>query len=291
LKQTLVYGELSESRLLALAAAMEQASEHPLAKALLAASAAGDGAALPRVEKIQAITGSGVAAVTEIGSVRLGRPAFVAELHGQPIPSAVDALLGQGLLVIAIGSATNWLGFFCLEDEVRESAKAALADLSEQKIDTVMMSGDTVQSARKVASVLGMDHSIGGLSPEGKHEELTRLQGQGHIVAMVGDGVNDAPVLAQAQVSIAMGEGTDLARTQGDVVLLGGDLRVVADGVRVARKTMRIVWQNLLWAFTYNILAIPFAMFGWVTPWMAGLGMSASSLFVVLNALRLQRHN
>jgi len=154
-----------------------------------------------------------------------------------------------------------------------------------------MMSGDTVQSARKVASVLGMDHSIGGLSPEGKHEELTRLQGQGHIVAMVGDGVNDAPVLAQAQVSIAMGEGTDLARTQGDVVLLGGDLRVVADGVRVARKTMRIVWQNLLWAFTYNILAIPFAMFGWVTPWMAGLGMSASSLFVVLNALRLQRHN
>ena len=154
-----------------------------------------------------------------------------------------------------------------------------------------MMSGDTPQSARHVASALEMNHSIGGLSPEGKHEELSRLQKQGHVVAMVGDGVNDAPVLAQAQVSIAMGEGTDLARAQGDIVLLGGDLSVVADGVRVAKKTMRIVRQNLLWAFTYNILAIPFAMFGWVTPWMAGLGMSASSLFVVLNALRLQRQN
>ena len=291
LKQTLVYGELDEPRLLALAAAMEQASEHPLAKALLAASGAGTGVVLPRVEKIQAITGSGVAADTEIGCVRLGRPAFVAELHGKPIPAVVDALLEQGLLVIAIGSTANWLGFFCLEDEVRGSAKAALVDLAGQKIDTVMMSGDTPQSARKVASILEMSRSVGGLSPEGKHEELSRLQKQGHVVAMVGDGVNDAPVLAQAQVSIAMGEGTDLARAQGDIVLLGGDLRVVADGVRVVKKTMRIVRQNLLWAFTYNILAIPFAMFGWVTPWMAGVGMSASSLFVVLNALRLQRHN
>ena len=291
LKQTLVYGELDEPRLLALAAAMEQASEHPLAKALLAASGAGTGVVLPRVEKIQAITGSGVAADTEIGCVRLGRPAFVAELHGKPIPAVVDALLEQGLLVIAIGSTANWLGFFCLEDEVRGSAKAALVDLAGQKIDTVMMSGDTPQSARKVASILEMSHSVGGLSPEGKHEELSRMQKQGHVVAMVGDGVNDAPVLAQAQVSIAMGEGTDLARAQGDIVLLGGDLRVVADGVRVVKKTMRIVRQNLLWAFTYNILAIPFAMFGWVTPWMAGVGMSASSLFVVLNALRLQRNN
>jgi Cu2+-exporting ATPase len=291
LKQTLVYGELDEPRLLALAAAMEQASEHPLAKALLAASGAGTGVVLPRVEKIQAITGSGVAADTEIGCVRLGRPAFVAELHGKPIPAVVDALLEQGLLVIAIGSTANWLGFFCLEDEVRGSAKAALVDLAGQKIDTVMMSGDTPQSARKVASILEMSRSVGGLSPEGKHEELSRLQKQGHVVAMVGDGVNDAPVLAQAQVSIAMGEGTDLARAQGDIVLLGGDLRVVADGVRVVKKTMRIVRQNLLWAFTYNILAIPFAMFGWVTPWMAGVGMSASSLFVVLNALRLQRNN
>ena len=291
LKQTLVYGELDEPRLLALAAAMEQASEHPLAKALLAASGVGNGVMLPRVEKIQSVTGNGVAADTEIGCVRLGRPAFVAELHGKPIPAVVDALLEQGLLVIAIGSTANWLGFFCLEDEVRGSAKAALVDLAGQKIDTVMMSGDTPQSARKVASILEMSRSVGGLSPEGKHEELSRLQKQGHVVAMVGDGVNDAPVLAQAQVSIAMGEGTDLARAQGDIVLLGGDLRVVADGVRVVKKTMRIVRQNLLWAFTYNILAIPFAMFGWVTPWMAGVGMSASSLFVVLNALRLQRNN
>jgi Cu2+-exporting ATPase len=139
------------------------------------------------------------------------------------------------------------------------------------------------------AKLLGIDIAVGGMTPEAKHEHLHALQQEGAIVAMVGDGVNDAPVLAQAHVSVAMGGGTDLARSQADVVLLGDDLRQLAAGVALARRTLRIIRQNLAWAFGYNLLAIPLAMAGLVTPWMAGIGMSASSLLVVLNALRLQK--
>jgi Cu2+-exporting ATPase len=127
------------------------------------------------------------------------------------------------------------------------------------------------------------------MSPEDKHVFLRTAQEGGATVAMVGDGVNDAPVLAQAHVSVAMGGGTDLARGQADVVLLSDDLRHLTDGVALARRTLAIIRQNLAWAFAYNVVAIPLAMAGWITPWMAGIGMSASSLLVVLNALRLQK--
>ena len=152
-----------------------------------------------------------------------------------------------------------------------------------------MFSGDTLAAARSVGAALGIADIRAGLGPEGKHAAMAALQAAGETVAMVGDGVNDAPVLAQAQVSIAMGGGADLARANADVVLLGNDLLALPKGLRLARRTLGIVRQNLLWAFGYNFLAIPLAMAGWVTPWMAGIGMSASSLLVVLNALRLQK--
>jgi Cu2+-exporting ATPase len=129
------------------------------------------------------------------------------------------------------------------------------------------------------------------MTPEGKHACLSEIQVRGETVAMVGDGVNDAPVLAQAHVSVAMGGGTDLARGQADIVLLSDDPLHLAQGVALARRTLGIIRQNLLWSFTYNVVAIPLAMAGWVTPWMAGIGMSASSLLVVLNALRLQKQS
>ena len=152
-----------------------------------------------------------------------------------------------------------------------------------------IFSGDAQAAAARIGKMLGIEDVRGGLSPEDKHASLKGLQYAGEAVAMVGDGVNDAPVLAQAQVSIAMGGGSDLARANADIVLLGNNLQALPEGLALARRTVRIVKQNLVWAFAYNFLAIPLAMAGWVTPWMAGIGMSASSLLVVLNALRLQR--
>jgi Cu2+-exporting ATPase len=150
------------------------------------------------------------------------------------------------------------------------------------------LSGDAPETVAKVAADLGIDYALGGMTPEGKHTTIKQLQAEGATVAMVGDGVNDAPVLAQAHVSVAMGGGTDLARSQGDVVLLSNDLSHLATGIDVSRHTLRVIRQNLAWAFAYNLCAIPLAMSGLVTPWLAGIGMSASSLLVVLNALRLQ---
>jgi len=206
-----------------------------------------------------------------------------------PVPLPVRAIVGAGDTVIALGDADGWQAFFRLSDSLRPEASAMVAKLSAAGIKLSIFSGDAPAAAGRVGTALGIADVRGGLSPEDKHAALKALQLAGETVAMVGDGVNDAPVLAQAQVSIAMGGGADLARANADVVLLGNDLRALPQGLALARRTVRIVKQNLVWAFAYNLLAIPLAMAGWVTPWMAGIGMSASSLLVVLNALRLQR--
>lgn len=288
LKQIYPQSTYSESDLLALAAEMEQASEHPLARALVEASGILDHKSSITLKDIKSVTGRGLIAETDHGLLRLGGLDFVAEQHKKPVPAEIGQIVRDGVLLIALGSEQDWLGFFVLEDAIRPTAKATIAALNSRGIRTVMMSGDTQLAAQRVGQELGVVEVEGGLLPEAKHSALLQLQQQGLVVAMVGDGINDAPVLAQAQVSIAMGDGTDLARAQGDMVLLGGRLDVLVEGVAIARQTMKIVRQNLVWAFAYNFFAIPFAMFGWVTPWMAGIGMSASSLFVVLNALRLQ---
>jgi P-type Cu2+ transporter len=143
--------------------------------------------------------------------------------------------------------------------------------------------------AKRVGARLGIADVRAGMSPQGKHAFVRHLQEHGALVAMVGDGVNDAPVLAQAHVSVAMGGGATLARTQADLVLLSENLAHLADGLRIARRALQVIRQNLVWSFVYNFVALPLAMFGFITPWMAGIGMSGSSLLVVLNSLRLQR--
>jgi Cu2+-exporting ATPase len=267
------------------AAALERGSEHPIARAL-AADVEGP---LPVVDGIRGVTGAGVEGVVDGQALRLGRPGFVAQAHGRPVPAEAAAMLDQGDTVIALGDAGGWLAFFRLSDGMRPEAPAMAAELAAMDVSLSIFSGDSFAAAHGVAKTLGISDVRAGLGPEDKHAAMAALQAGGETVAMVGDGVNDAPVLAQAQVSIAMGGGADLARANADVVLLGNDLLALPRGLRLARRTLGIVRQNLVWAFAYNFLAIPLAMVGWVTPWMAGIGMSASSLFVVLNALRLQK--
>jgi Cu2+-exporting ATPase len=201
----------------------------------------------------------------------------------------MSAWLTAGDTVVALGDATGWLAWFRIADALRPGAVEALERMRDRGAKLTILSGDAPQTVAAVAVELGVADCHGGMTPESKYAFLRDAQAQGETVAMVGDGVNDAPVLAQAHVSVAMGGGTDLARGQADVVLLSDDLRHLANGVELARRALAIIRQNLVWAFTYNVVAIPLAMVGWVTPWMAGIGMSASSLLVVLNALRLQK--
>ena len=271
---------------LKLAATLEQGSEHPLAAAFRAA-------AEPDLQLLltqrQTQTGAGVSAQLGGHSVRLGSVAYTQALHEQPLPPIVLAWQTAGDAVVMLADAQGWRAAFRLGDRLRPGAVAMVRALAQRGIAMSIFSGDDAAVVKRLAAELGIADARGNLLPEDKHAALRALQAGGAVVAMTGDGVNDAPVLAQAQLSIAMGGGTDLARSQADVVLLGNDLQALSDGVQLARRAMRIVRQNLLWSFLYNITAIPLAMAGLVTPWLAGIGMSASSLLVVLNALRLQR--
>jgi Cu2+-exporting ATPase len=274
----------------ALVRALERASEHPLGRALLEKVGAGETAPLTA---LRAVTGQGIEAQLQNQGterpVRIGVPAFVAALHGLPLPQQMTDWLQAGDTVVALGDAHGWLAWFRIADTVRPGVAVALGQLRAQGLQLTILSGDAPQTVAAVAAELGFDSCHGGMTPEAKHAFVRELQAGGATVAMVGDGVNDAPVLAQAHVSIAMGSGTDLARSQADVVLLSDDLMHLATGALLARRTLAVIRQNLSWSFAYNITAIPLAMVGLVTPWMAGIGMSASSLLVVLNALRLQK--
>jgi Cu2+-exporting ATPase len=286
--ETLAAGALSTREVLGLAASIEISSEHAIGRALR--HAAGECPTFP-VEAIQGRTGLGIEARWGDRRLRLGNPEFANAHHGLVLPSVAGQWLAAGDSVIALADDHGWLGLFRLSDRPRASAAEALAALKAQGVLLGVLSGDAPETVAKIAQHLGIDSARGGMTPEDKCAAIRRQQDTGALVAMVGDGVNDAPVLAQAHVSIAMGSGTDLARSQADVVLLSNDLGHLAAAVATARQTLRVIRQNLAWAFAYNLFAIPLAMTGWITPWMAGIGMSASSLFVVLNALRLQRGN
>jgi P-type Cu2+ transporter len=276
-----------ETRARALAAALEQASEHPVASAVQRAA---DGLALPPVEGLRAVTGQGLEGRIDGVALRIGRPPFVAELVGGPVPAEVAGLEEGGATVIALGSASGWCALFRLADVVRDDAPVLVGRLARERIPTAIVSGDAPAAVHAVAQYLGIREAHAAMSPHDKQAWVeSRQREPGAVVAMVGDGVNDAPVLAQAQVSVAMGGGTDLARNQADIVLLSESLAGLSRGISVSRRTLSIIRQNLWWSFTYNFVSVPLAMMGLITPWMAGLGMAGSSLLVVLNALRLQR--
>lgn len=269
-------GEWPVDALAARASALAAWSTHPLSRALQAARG-GDGSVWHDVREIP---GHGIEALDAQGRRwRLGSAAW-AGAAATAHPEATQAVLacdGQPL------------GLFSFDEEVRPDASAAVAALQADGVTVRLLSGDAPARAQALAARLGLDSALGGLSPEGKLAQLRGAQRSHHVVAMIGDGINDAPVLAQADVSIAMGEGAQVARTQADGVLLSNALGDVVKARALARRTLRVIRQNLGWAAGYNLLCIPLALGGALPPWAAGLGMASSSLVVVLNSLRLAR--
>ncbi len=273
-----VLGALDRERCLQLAAALEQASEHPIAAALR--REAGEVVA---VEGLEATPGDGIEACIDGRRYRIGTAAFVAGLWG-------DTADGTGLPGgVVLGDEQGLLAHFRFSDPLRGQAREAISSLRELGLEIELLSGDEEEAVREVADRLDIEHARARCRPEDKLARIRELQSAGAVVAMVGDGVNDAPVLAAAQVSIAMGGGTQLAHASADMVLLSEQLAHLADAVRTSRRTLAVIRQNLGWALGYNLLAVPLAASGQIAPWMAAIGMSASSLVVVLNALRLRR--
>jgi Cu2+-exporting ATPase len=279
---------IGRERVLALAAALDRGSEHPIARAVLAAAPV---AATPdrplQVDALRSVAGAGVEALIDGKRWRLGNRGFVAALAGPPPASDAQPDTPADTTPVWLGGEDGWAARLTFSDALRPEAGAVVAALQRQGKRVLVLSGDDPATVAAVAARLGIAEHAGGLSPEDKHARVQALQAQGAVVAMVGDGVNDAPVLAQAQLSIAMGSGAVLSQAQADVVLVSGRLDGVLDALRAARRSMRIVRQNLAWAVAYNVAALPLAIAGYVTPWLAGIGMAASSLLVVLNALRL----
>ena len=278
-------GRLERQECLAIAAALEQGSEHPVASALRRAVEG----VVPEACDALAEPGQGIEATVNGQRFRIGRPDYALALGNAALPQAAGSWLESGDTVVVLADTSGCLAFFRIGDELRPEASALVADLRAAGKKIILLSGDSPAVAGRVAGVLGIPDVRAGVTPQGKHDCVKALQASGAIVAMVGDGVNDAPVLAQAQVSVAMGGGAQLARTQADFVLLSENLDHLRDGLHRAVKTLQIIRQNLWWSFGYNLVALPLAIAGYITPWMAGIGMSASSLLVVLNSLRIQR--
>lgn len=273
------------------AAAVEDASEHPVATAIAAGGRQKLGE-LPPVVGFRSARGLGVQGEVTGAAVLVGRPAWVAEQRSAPLPGALASAAAErearGHTVVAVAWDGEVRGLLSVADTVKPSSAEAVRMLRGLGLTPVLLTGDNEIVARAVAAAVGIDTVIAGVLPEGKVEQVRRLQQAGRIVAMVGDGINDAAALAQADLGLAMGTGTDAAIEASDLTLVRGDLRLIADAIRLSRRTLRTVKGNLFWAFGYNVVAIPLAAVGLLYPLIGGAAMVVSSVFVVSNSLRLR---
>jgi Cu+-exporting ATPase len=276
---------------LRLAGALEDASEHPIARAI-ATAARDELGTLPDVEGFANREGLGVEGVVEGHGVVVGRPALLADwsLHLPPeLEAARAAAEAGGRTAVAIGWDGAARALLVVADTVKPTSAEAVASLEALGLRPVLLTGDNAATARAVADEVGIGEVVAEVLPAGKADVVRRLQAEGRVVAMAGDGVNDAPALAQADLGLAIGTGTDVAIEASDLTLVSGDLRAAPDAIRLSRATLRTIKQNLGWAFGYNVAAIPLAAAGLLNPLLAGLAMALSSVSVVLNALRLRR--
>jgi P-type Cu+ transporter len=277
--------------LLRIAGAAEDASEHPIARAI-ADRARGELGALPRAERFTSRAGLGVEAVVEGRAVLVGRPELLSERGLEPSLSLARARRdaeADGRAVVAVAWDGAPRGLLVVGDRVKPSSGDAVAELRRLGLTPVLLTGDNERAAEAVAAAVGIERVCANVLPDDKVQEVRRLQAAGEVVAMVGDGVNDAPALAQADLGLAIGTGTDVAIEASDLTLVSGDLRAAGDAIRLARRTLRTIEANLFWAFAYNVAAIPLAVAGLLSPIVAAAAMAFSSVFVVSNSLRLRR--
>ncbi len=280
--------DTSREELLRLAGSAESASEHPLAQAIAAAAPA----ALWPVEAFRNHAGLGVEALVDGRAVLVGRPSFLAD-WGVALPAAAqvwqEKAEAEGQTIVAAAWDGQLHGLLALADTLKPSSQEAVRELKALGLEPVLLTGDNERAARAIADEVGIERVLAEVMPAGKAEEVARLQEEGATVAMVGDGVNDAPALAQADLGLAIGTGTDVAIEASDLTLVSGDLRAASDAIRLARRTLATIKGNLFWAFAYNVAAIPLAASGLLSPMIAAAAMAASSIFVVTNSLRLRR--
>jgi Cu2+-exporting ATPase len=278
-------GRMQPDFCLRVAAALDAGSAHPLARAIVGAAVDNHGREDWQASEVCETAGRGIEGMVHDRRYRLGSAGFVAGLSGAAPPHDT----GAGVTPVYLGVEGQWLACLHLCDGLRDDAQATVDYFHRTGKTVVLLSGDNDRLVREVGDRLGIHTTVGNCLPEEKLAFVKRLQQQGAVVAMIGDGINDAAVLSAADVSFAMGEGAALAQAHADAVLLHGRLGAVADSARVAARTMRVIHQNLAWASVYNLLAIPAAAMGLLNPWLSGVGMALSSAVVVANALRLRR--
>jgi len=290
LTDVIVTADFEEKTFLQLVGSAEKQSEHPLAEAIVTGIKE-KGIDLLATEEFEAIPGYGIKAFVNGKELLIGTRKLMNKysIHFQTAESKMETLEENGKTAMLVAINGEFAGMVAVADTVKETSKAAIKKLKDMGLEVIMMTGDNVRTAKAIADEVGVDAVIAEVLPEGKADEVKKLQLQGKRVAMVGDGINDAPALAIADIGMAIGTGTDVAMEAADITLLRGDLNSIADAIEMSKKTIRNIKQNLFWAFGYNTLGIPVAAIGFLAPWLAGAAMAFSSVSVVLNALRLQR--
>jgi Cu+-exporting ATPase len=291
LDQVVVSDSTSEEEALRIVGALEDASEHPIARAI-AETARDRVGSMPAADGFRNEEGLGVEGIVEGHAVVAGRPSLLEDRRFR-MPAELDAARrgaeADGRTAIAAGWDGEAKAIFVVADTVKPSSAEAVRRLEELRLRPVLLTGDNTITARAVAARVGIDEVIAEVLPADKADVVRRLQDEGRVVAMVGDGVNDAPALAQADLGLAIGTGTDVAIEASDLTLVSGDLRAAADAIRLSRRTLKTIRGNLFWAFAYNVAALPLAAAGYLNPIVAGAAMALSSVFVVTNSLRLRR--
>jgi Cu+-exporting ATPase len=276
-----------------LAASLEKGSEHSLAEAILAKAESYkfNNSKLSKVENFKAIAGFGIEGNIKGKKYLLGNPKLMGResMDLSSLVPDIEDLEAQGKTVMILTEEKKILAIIAVADTLKETALSGIQALQNKNIEVVMITGDNQRTASAIASRLGIKRVLAEVLPDQKEQEIKKLQSEGKVVAMVGDGINDAPALAAADVGIAMGSGTDIAIESGDIILMNKDLKSVASAIELSRKTMRTIKLNLFWAFGYNVILIPVAMMGWVNPIFAGAAMALSSVSVVSNSLLLKR--